>query len=170
MGGGKLCAQLGLPTERVKANWADGREVDVAGEEGQALLDRFNSRVPHVRALAKMAADKAERLGYITTLLGRRCRFPRHPDTDLIENGHKGLNRLIQGTSADQMKLAMVRADEAGIRLQLQIHDELDLTIWDPSEAEQLAEIMISAVPCNVPVLVDNEHGPNWGDLKGASR
>ena len=80
--------------------------------------------------------------------------------------GHKALNRLIQGSSADQTKLAMVHAHREGIRLQLQVHDEIDLTIHDRAEAERLAEIMRTAVTSSVPFLVDIEIGPNWGEIK----
>lgn len=168
MGGGKLCSSLGLPTIWGTPDWAGGRSVELAGPEGQALLDRFDARVPHVRALAKSARLRAEKIGYILTVLGRRCRFPRHPQSGRVEHSHKAGNRLIQGTSADQTKLAMVEADDAGIDLQTQVHDELNTTIYDPREAVQLGEIMCSVVHCNVPTIVDNEQGPSWGELKAA--
>ena len=60
----------------------------------------------------------------------------------------------------------MVEAHEAGIRLQLQVHDELDLTVWSHDEARHLAEIMRNAVPCNVPHRCDIEVGPNWGQIE----
>ena len=64
------------------------------------------------------------------------------------------------------MKQAMVNADSVGIRLQLQVHDELDLTIWNPSEAFALEEVMLNAVECSVPHKVDIEMGPDWGSIK----
>jgi DNA polymerase I-like protein with 3'-5' exonuclease and polymerase domains len=60
----------------------------------------------------------------------------------------------------------MVAADEAGVRLQLQVHDELDFTIWKPEEALECAEVMRHALPCNIPAKVDIEVGPNWGEIK----
>ncbi len=169
MGGGKLCRSLGLPTVWEKPNWADGRSVEMAGPKGAALLQRFKDRVPYIKELQKMVQTRAQRLGYIVTLLGRRCRFPIHPETGKIEWAHKGLNRLIQGSSADQTKLAMVLADDAGIRMQLQVHDEIDLTIWDLKEARELSEIMVHAVELNVPTICDIEVGPNWGELKAVT-
>lgn len=185
MGGGKLCKSLGLPTKSVVRDpnaqtWTiyevdsiKGRELqkrgakpfEMAAEEGQALLDRFNSRVPYVKQLQRMVQNKAQKEGFIKTLLGRRCRFPRHPQTGRIDWAHKGLNRLIQGGSADQTKEAMVLADAAGVRLQLQVHDELDLTVWDRKEAEQLREIMEHAVELQVPTRCDIEIGPDWGHI-----
>jgi DNA polymerase I-like protein with 3'-5' exonuclease and polymerase domains len=185
MGGGKLCLSLGLeaiqvvkdPNVRewrtVLADSDEGRELQkqgqrpflMAGEEGQALLNRFRMRVPYVGQLQRMAKAKANRVGYIKTLLGRRCRFPRHPQTGRLEWAHKALNRLIQGSAADQTKMAMVLADEAGVRMQLQVHDEIDLTIWDRKEAEVLNEIMVDAIKLNVPTRCDIETGPDWGSI-----
>lgn len=189
MGGGKLCRQLGLPTvwavRDPKADrWtvypkdspegqalmaAGARPFEAAGEEGERILKLFDHGVPYIRGLMKSTSRTAESRGYLRTALGRRCRFPRN----LVQGagqpafawGHKALNRLIQGTSADQTKLAMVMADDAGIPVQLQVHDELDLTVPDVGMAKQLADIMTNALPCNVPTRVDIETGPSWGEL-----
>lgn len=165
MGGAKLCRKLGLPTVRKVTSWSDGREVEVAGEEGQALIDRFDSRVPYVKQLAKRTQKAVQRKGFIRTILGRRCRFRRDAKGHW-EDLHKALNRLIQGSAADQTKRAMVMADEAGIPLQLQVHDEFDFTEHDPKQSEQLAQIMVDAVKLNVPTVVDIEKGPSWGEIK----
>ncbi len=189
MGGGKLARSLGLPTLWVVRDpnaqqWttypvgspqgkalkqAGARPFEVAGEEGEALLQRFKVKVPYIKQLQKMVMTRAKNLGYIRTLLGRRRRFPIHPETGELFGGHKALNGLIQGGSADQTKMAMVLADEAGVRLQLQVHDELDLTIWSHREAEQLEEIMVHAVELNVPTVCDIEAGPDWGHIEAVA-
>lgn len=164
MGGAKLCRGLGLPTKWITVR---GRDLEVAGEEGQRLLDLFNDRVPFIKELARRAENRAKGRGWIKTVLGRHCRFPLKKDgSGSFDWTHKALNKLIQGSSADQMKKAMVLADDAGISLQLQVHDELDLSFWDRSEIEHLAEIMLNAVPCNIPHKVDIETGPNWGAIQ----
>lgn len=188
MGGGKLCVSLGLPIvhmvrDRDTVGWSDAHSVDspegrallakgckpfaAAGPEGQRLLDDFARGVPYVAMLAKMVQNKAQGAGFIRTLLGRRCRFPRGAD-GRIEWAHKGLNRLIQGGSADQTKLAMVLADADGIPLQLQVHDELDLTC-DLATARRLKEIMEHAVELRVPSKCDVEMGPDWGHLEAVT-
>lgn len=164
MGGGKLARSLGLETE-----WREtrsGRAYEAAGPEAQAILDEFDAKVPFIRELARRAENVAKKRGYIRTVLGRRCHFPPAKDGPGYDWTHKALNRLIQGSSADQTKKAMVEAHEAGIRLQLQVHDELDLTIWSREEAKHLAEIMRNAVPCNVPHRCDIEAGSSWGTIK----
>lgn len=164
MGGAKLCHQLGLPTR-----WIEGRHkpglVEVAGDEGQALITRFDDRFPYARALAMRCEGKATNTGVIKTVLGRRCHFPRK-DGGGYDWTHKALNRLIQGSSADQMKKALVDADAAGYPIQLQVHDELDLSFTVRRSLDELAEIMRDAVPATVPFRVDIETGPSWGELK----
>jgi DNA polymerase I-like protein with 3'-5' exonuclease and polymerase domains len=163
MGGAKLCRSLGLPTKWITLR---GRDLEVAGEEGQKLLTLFKERVPFLSELARRAENRAKARGFIKTVLGRHGRFPLKKDgSGSYDWTHLALNKLIQGSSADQMKKAMVDADDAGIRLQLQVHDELDLSFWHQHEIDHLAEIMVNAVPCNVPHKVDKETGPNWGEI-----
>jgi DNA polymerase I-like protein with 3'-5' exonuclease and polymerase domains len=167
MGGAKLCRQMGLETAIKELQ--DGRKIEVAGAEGQAILNQFDERMPFVRQLNKMVEKKAKRRGEIRTLLGRVIHFP----TDEYGNfdwTHKALNRLIQGGSADQMKKAMIDADAAGIRLQLQVHDEVDFSATSMAEAEKLAQIMRDAVSLGVPSRVDLECGPSWGEIDEKGR
>lgn len=163
MGGAKLCHELGLPTRWIDSSRGPGL-VEVAGDEGQALVTRFDDRFPYARALAMATEMRACRQGHIRTVLGRRCRFPRKKDDSGYDWTHKALNRLIQGSSADQMKKALVLADAAGFEVQLQVHDELDFSASSREEAERLADIMRTAVPANVPFRVDVEMGPSWGE------
>lgn len=184
MGGAKLCMKLGLPTMMgvwgqgalYAADSPEGRELIAqgkrafrcAGPEGQQLLDKFDAEVPFVKRLAKACETVARKNGFIRTLSGRRCRFP----TD--ENGnfdwvHKGLNRLIQGSSADQTKEAMVALDAAGYgeRLLLQVHDEMDTSVTSQAMADDMAHIMATCTPLQVPSKVDVEVGASWGESMG---
>lgn len=162
MGGGKLCRKLGLPTRKETIR---GREYDVAGEEGAVLLGRFDAMVPFVRQLSKKVESRAKRIGFIRTLLGRRCRFPKDK-AGRYDWTYKALNRLIQGSSADQTKAAMVAIDAAGYPIQLQVHDEIDLSVESPDVANEVAKIMVDCVPLRVPSQVDVEIGESWGRAK----
>lgn len=184
MGGAKLCRKLGLPTawavshkdvrgllalDSDRGQWAlanGGKKLEIAGVEGQTLLNKFDAKVPFVRKLAKRCAETASRRGYLMTLSGRRCRFPKAQD-GRYDWCHKALNRLIQGSSADQTKTAMVELDAAGHYLQLQVHDEMDSSVEDKDEAESMAEIMRNCTPLTVPSKVDVELGPSWGESMG---
>jgi len=164
MGGAKLAKSLGMATKFITLK--SGAMVEVAGDEAQTVLDTFNRQVPFVSQLAKMCENKAKRTGYLKTLSGRRCRFPWLEEEKKYDYVFKALNRLIQGSSADQTKHAMVEADAAGFRLQLQIHDEIALSVENREEGEALGKLMCECVKLNVPSKVDVEIGPSWGEAK----
>lgn len=181
MGGAKLCRKLGLPTAfwtydrmnrqkvLVESSRGEilmlhgGRSWEGAGLEGQALLDRFDSKVSFIKKLAKSCESMAQRRGYVRTVLGRLCRFPKK-----LEGGydwcHKAFSRVIQGSSADQTKEATIQLYEAGHYVQLQVHDELDGSVKDKREAEAMAEIMCNCVPLKCVSKVDIGIGKNWGE------
>ena len=79
---------------------------------------------------------------------------------------YKALNRLIQGSAADMTKISMVNLYKEGIVPHIQIHDELDVSVEDPKQAEKIIEVMEQAVKLEVPNKVDYEKGKNWGDIK----
>lgn len=162
MGGPKFCREVNLPT---KKHWLarQGRWIEIAGDEAQDMLDQFDEHAPFVRELGQRAKGAAMSKGFIVTLSGRKCRFP----VDALGNYdwvQKALSRLIQGSSADQTKTAMVEVDAAGFDLQLQVHDELDTTVDGYETAADIAEIMRECVKLKVPTKVDIEIGPSWGE------
>lgn len=166
MGGAKLCRKLGMPTK-----WIDTRRrghIEVAGPEGQALIDKFDDEVPFVKLMAKKCEERANEKGIIITAGGRHCHFEPRPDGEVgYEYAHKAFNRLIQGGSADQTKQALVDLDDAGYYLQLQVHDEINSSVENKAEAEAQAEIMRNAIPMTVPSKVDTELGSSWGASMG---
>ena len=162
MGGAKLCKSLKLPTEMAEIH---GIVREVPGPEGRALLAKYNQKFPFLQALARSFTKYAERHGYVTTLLGRRCRFEVASSGQLLYT-YKALNRVIQGSAADQTKLAMIECHHAGIPLQLQVHDELDLSVHSIEDAKHVQRIMESCVKLSVPSICDVEVGPNWGMLQ----
>lgn len=183
MGGAKMCRGLGLPTmmavigprgriyavdsaEGKRLVAEGGRRFEAAGPEGQALLDSFDEKVPFIKKMAKACEKRAKEVGYITTLSGRRCRFPQdeHGNYDWT---HKGFNRLIQGSSADQTKTAMVECDAAGFDMMLQVHDEVAFSVEHEGEAHAAAEVMRNCIPLELPSKVDVEIGRSWGHSMG---
>ncbi|MCK5131739.1 MAG: hypothetical protein KAR40_06250 [Candidatus Sabulitectum sp.] len=161
MGGAKLARDLGLPTKWIVTR--AGRNVEVAGDQAQAIINQFNGQVPFVSKLDKKAQARANKIGYIKTLSGRRCRFEELAEGK-FDGTYKALNRLIQGSSADQTKIAMIAADAAGFKIQLQVHDEIGQTVESPEQAEAMADIMRYCVELKVPSKVDVEIGPSWGE------
>jgi Mesyanzhinovviridae DNA polymerase len=160
-GSGLLAKQLGLPYT-VQAS--DNRQYMVAGPEASMMLFQFHLAAPYIRRLSDICTSTAERRGYVKTLLGRRCRFPR--SFGYYEMVYKALNRVCQGSAADQTKEAMAQAHEANLPIQVQIHDELTVSSeLENGNAHKLQDIMINAVKLSVPTICDIKFGPSWGNL-----
>ena len=63
-------------------------------------------------------------------------------------------------------KQSMLALYREGVTPHVQIHDELDISVSSPEEAERIINIMEEAVRLQVPNKVDYEKGVNWGDIK----
>ncbi len=166
MGEIKLCHDLGLPTKiiEIEKGPRQGERRVVAGDEAAGILHRLHSKIPFLRQMETLCKQQAAKRGFITTLSGRRCRFPLNDDGINFNFTRKALNRLIQGSAADQTKRAMVEADREGFELQLQVHDEICLSVERPETAHGLADCMREAIELRVPSKVDVEIGKSWGD------
>jgi len=169
MGKGKLMSQLGLNLE-----------------DASDLLATYHERVPFVKQLMNRTMASAGKKGFLRTLLGRRCRFDLWEPTNewgskalpLVdaqrEYGehtikrawtYKSLNRLIQGSAADQTKKAMVELHKEGYLAHIQVHDELDFSVGKcGKDSKKIKEIMETCVELLVPSKVDVELGDNWGE------
>ena len=77
---------------------------------------------------------------------------------------YKALNRLIQGSAADQTKKAMLELDKEGDLPHIQVHDELDFSVANNKDKDRIKEIMETCVKLEVPSKVDVECGTSWGD------
>jgi len=158
MGGAGMARALGLPTETD----LDGKER--AGAAASALLRQYHERLPFVDGMTQTAKRAMVARGYVRTLLGRRCRV------DNERFAFRALNRLIQGSAADQTKAAMLAVHKAtGLVPLLQVHDELDYSLPDGPHTdipykEQVAEAMREAVKLQVPMRVDVGLGASWAE------
>lgn len=161
MGGGKMCHDLGLPYE---TKFWKGKEIMVAGEEGEELFRKYHEGSPMDKALSEMAQRVAKQRGSVRTLLGRRAYFPRQANGQIWFT-HKALNRIIQGSAADMTKVAMLEVDAAGYTPLVSVHDELGFSIpkGNKGVVEMLTGLMSNAIPLEVPVVCDAEIGPSWG-------
>ena len=168
MGKGKLMSQLGV-------------NLETASD----LLAAYNERVPFVKQLMNDTMNKAGKKGYLSTLEGRRCRFDLWEPTNewgqkalplteaqqqygesMIKRAwtYKALNRLIQGSAADQTKKAMLELHKEGYLAHIQVHDELDFSVASDADKDKIKDIMENCVELAVPSKVDVECGDNWGD------
>ena len=163
--------------------------LDMGSEQADELISLFHENVPFLRSTVDAVMRRIESPssgGAIRTLLGRKCRFPLFEpvawgvnkalpyEQAQLEYGprikramtYKGLNRLIQGSAADQTKMAMVKLHEAGFTILLQLHDEIVVSVNNQEEAEEVGRIMRTAVELGVPSVVDVEVGKSWGSAK----
>ena len=170
MGGAKLCRSLRLPTKWktiVDRKTGLEREIEVAGDEGQAILDAYHENAPFVKGLFQYCSDKAETRGYIKLLDGGRCRFKREGQKGVLDWPYKGMNRLIQGSAAVQFKMALRAMWQEGIVPLVLVHDEFGNGVNEPKEMHRISEIMATCVPnLRVPFKVDAEIGKSWGEAK----
>jgi DNA polymerase I-like protein with 3'-5' exonuclease and polymerase domains len=169
MGKNKLMAELGLMKD-----------------SAEKLIRQYHTKAPFVKQLMDNVSRKANDRGKIRTLLGRACHFDlwqpvqfgvfkplpleqaRKEYDEPLKRAftYKALNKLIQGSAADMTKKSMVALYENGIIPHIQIHDEVDISVESNEKAENIIEIMESAVELKVPNKVDYESGANWGEIK----
>ncbi len=171
------------------------RSTGVDKASANEFIKRFNQRYAKVFEYLESVKKQAIALGYVETILGRRryCDFTSNPirnlkgsnpeDIDLSKLKNLGAydagllrsaaNAPIQGSSADIIKIAMVRLHEVlqsyQARLLLQVHDELVLEVppneWSELQP-QIKSVMESAVSLSVPLVVDVRAGENWMETK----
>jgi len=178
------------PAERSKAKMVNygiayglsafglAERLQIPREEAAEYIQRYFERFPAVRRFIDETIARAERDGYVTTLMGRRRRIPELRSNQRqrrLLGERLAVNTVIQGTAADIIKLAMVRChralDEAGMatRLVLQIHDEL-LFEGPAEEAEAASELvrreMEDAFPLDPPLVVEVGIGRDWLEVK----
>ncbi len=172
------------------------REAKMITAEGKKFIERFNERYPQVFAFLEGVKKQAIAQGYVETILGRRRYFEFQGRSLLELNGEDpnnidlaalskkmgqndaqllraAANAPIQGSSADIIKMAMVKVHQLlenyQSRLVLQVHDELVFEIaqneWEELQP-QIKFIMEQVLPLSVPLLVDIHAGENWMEAK----
>ena len=161
--------------------------------ETEIVLQKFHRALPYLKKLSKQAMAAAQANGFVSTIMGRRRRFNLwqkergYQETVYkskaeaqehhfrVERAYvyRALNAIIQGTSAEIMKKAMLDLWESGIYNEipvphLTVHDELDHSIYEDKQhlVPEIKSIMENTIPLSVPLHVDCEIGENWGSVK----
>ncbi|MEA5541599.1 DNA polymerase I [Limnoraphis robusta Tam1] len=171
------------------------REMKVNTNKAKEFIERFNQQYEKLFKYLEQQKKTAISQGYVTTLLGRRRYFHfespslkelkgsplEHIDLDLLKSIGQNdaqllraaANAPIQGSSADIIKIAMVKLKDVlqnyTAKLLLQVHDELVLEV-PPEEWEELQpkikQTMENAYSLKVPLLVEIHAGENWMEAK----
>ena len=170
------------------------RSVKITVKESKQFLEKYKQQYSLVFAYLERLKKQAIAKGYVETILGRRRYFELESKTIRDLKGKEpeeinlqelkfsqndaqilrsAANSPIQGSSADIIKIAMIRLNKIltnyQTKLLLQVHDELVFEV-PPSELEKLQQLikstMENAVTLKVPLIVDIHGGKNWMETK----
>ena len=149
-------------------------QLGIPRKEAAALIEEYFAQYPDIKRYIDSNIAFAHEHGYAQTLLGRRRYLPDINSRNASARAfaeRNAVNMPVQGTSADMIKIAMIRIADAfrKARLQsrmiLQVHDELVFDCYKPEE-EQVRTIvhdaMVNALPLNIPIEVSIDAGRDW--------
>ncbi|MDJ0899009.1 MAG: DNA polymerase I [Xenococcus sp. MO_188.B8] len=170
------------------------RESGFKKEIGKEFIDKYHQRYSKVFDYLESVKKQAISQGFVTTILGRRRYFNFISDSlkqlrgepitdiDLDEINYSyqdaqllraAANSTIQGSSADIIKIAMVKIHQIlqdyQAKLLLQVHDELVFEVPQNELSELQAKIkytMEQAVSLSIPLVVEVNQGTNWMEAK----
>lgn len=151
-----------------------GERLGISTSDAADIIDSYFREYPGVQNYMSQQILFARKHGFVETILGRRRMLRDINSANRVVRGfaeRNAINAPIQGSSADMIKIAMIRihqelkAAKMESKMILQVHDEL---VFDAKkdELEPLKEIirrnMVEALPLKIPVLVDMNTGNNW--------
>ena len=154
------------------------QDLGIPRKEAAGYIERYFERYHGVRAFLDRVVADAHTNGFVTTLYGRWRALPAINSRNFMQRSNAermAMNTPIQGTAADLIKIAMIRADAAlraaGVKshILLQVHDELVLEVINDEIAqvtELLTAAMSGAAQLAVPLAVDVHTGKNWAEAK----
>ncbi len=150
------------------------RDLKIPVEESQVFIDAYFNRYSGVKTYIQEQIARAEKDGYVVTLLGRQRALPQIKDKNQGIRQfaqRQAVNTPVQGSAADLIKLAMLavhkklNARSYRTKLILQVHDELVFDVPD-DELKDLCglvrECMEHVLVLDVPIKVDMKKGKNW--------
>ena len=155
-----------------------GENLNLNPKEAKKFIDNYLDLYPGVKRYMDEIVEEAHMFGSVRTLFGRKREIEELQNSNyMIRNAGEriALNTPIQGTSADIIKMAMIKIDKImeeknlKSKMLLQVHDEL---IFDVKEEEKeiISEIvkneMENITPLKVPLKVGMDYGKNWYDAK----
>lgn len=153
------------------------RDLEISEKEAEQFIERYFSRYPGVKNYIEGVLEKAEKRGYVTTMMGRRRYLPQINARNRRQREFArriAINSPIQGGAADLIKLAMVNLDRRLRKenlpawMLLQIHDELLLEVVEEKVDEVrkvVKEEMEGAMKLSVPIIVDTKVGRSWAEI-----
>ena len=153
-------------------------DIGVSRWEAKEYINGYLEKYAGVRAYMHDVVEQAKRLGYVSTLYGRRRYIPelKSSNYNIRQSAERmAMNAPIQGTAADIIKLAMLRVvkalTDAGLeaKLILQVHDELIVECPEaegPQVLTLMKDAMEHAAELTVPLTVEAKIGKSWYETK----
>jgi DNA polymerase-1 len=147
-------------------------------EEAEKFISAYFEKYPRVKEYMEETKKQARELGYVKTILGRKRLIPEvnSSNRNMREAAERmAINMPVQGTSADIIKVAMIKLDKEMKRLKLkssmllQVHDELIFEVPDDEmdRMQKLAvKVMSEAIELSIPLKVETKAGKNWGQME----
>jgi DNA polymerase-1 len=155
-------------------------QLGIPREEAGAYIRKYFERFPGIRDYMETTKKAARADGYVRTIFGRKCHFPRINASNPSErafNERAAINAPLQGSAADIIRRAMIRMDDTldaaklDAQMLLQVHDELVFEApLDQIEAtiKLVSKVMVEAphpaLQLSVPLQVDARAAANWDE------
>jgi DNA polymerase-1 len=148
--------------------------LNIPRAEARHIIDQYFEKYPGIKTYMNNTILSARELGYVATMMGRRRYIRDINSGNAVVRGfaeRNAINAPIQGSSADMIKIAMINIFKAFCdmdlrsRMILQVHDELIFDVHkDEVEVVKpiIHDLMKTAIPMKVPVLVEMNTGENW--------
>jgi len=153
------------------------KATNLSREEAAQFIALYFEKYPRVKEYLEATKERARKLGYVQTVLGRRRFLPEiNSYNRMVREAAErmAINAPVQGSSADIIKIAMINLHREMERrnlkskMLLQIHDELLFEVPE-AEVEEMkslvTELMPRAFELCVPVKIDIKMGKNWGEM-----
>jgi DNA polymerase-1 len=155
-------------------------QLGIPREEAGAYIRKYFERFPGIRDYMEATKKQARADGFVRTIFGRKCHFPRINASNPSErafNERAAINAPLQGSAADIIRRAMARMDASldraklSARMLMQVHDELVFEAPDEEVEATIAlvsKVMVEApepaVRLSAPLAVDARAAGNWDE------
>ena len=155
-------------------------QLGIPREEAGAYIKKYFERFPGIRDYMDATKRQARADGFVRTIFGRKCHFPRINASNPSErafNERAAINAPLQGSAADIIRRAMIRMDGAlakaklNAKMLMQVHDELVFEAPDDQVEATIAlakKIMVEApepaAKLGVPLAVEARAASNWDE------
>ena len=153
-------------------------DLNIKPKEAKEFINKYFETYPGVKEYMDKEIEEAKKNGYVKTIMNRKRIIEElHSSNHVVRSmGERmALNTPIQGSSADILKMAMIKIDkyfeDNNIKstMLLQVHDELIFNVIKEEEEEVrkiVSNIMENIIKLDVPLKVSIEEGNNWYEAK----